>query len=75
MHETKGLGPLLLCLTLSPPLPCWAGQEWLLEHGGSGLSGSTTCRSLENEGPEDATHLPCEVSVETSTLCTATQSP
>lgn len=76
VHKTKGLGTSLLGFAVSSPPLCWAEQDGSLVRSKSGMSRKYNLLvTLENEEPEDATHLPCEVRFETSTLCTATQSP
>lgn len=54
----------------------WAEQDGSLVRGKSGMSRKYNLQvTLENKEPEDATHLPREVRFQTSTLCTAAQSP
>lgn len=71
VQDKEGLRPLLLCLCCHHCHHC-VGQsrDGSLVRGKCGLKCNLLV-TLENERPEDATHLPHKARCKTSTLCTA----
>lgn len=70
VHKTKGLGTC--CSASQSFLLRWAEQGGSPGRGKSGRSRKYSLQvTLENEEPEDATHLPCGVRSETSSQGTA----